>query len=265
MGLDATSNGQGETREWGRTMAMDAQVTQNDRLQPNNWGYKLLPHALSPTPSDWILYWQHLLAAHCTVLDLACGAVAHLRHLRSGGLVTRVDRNAEALAPWLHLGEMLPADLENGPWPFSATPVLAVIVTNYLCLPRCCVRLTAWPRWGAAVRNLCPRPRRLWTPQARQDHLAAGSCSACVLAGTSWRTAWRADQPDPARVVQRIAAVRPASDAADTLRPLQANNDLTNLFDQINHCFAMNGKNRRKNTPIQITKMAVFLLPSAFF
>jgi len=36
------------------------------------------------------------------------------------------------------------------------------------------------------------------------------------------------------------------------------------LFRQINHCFAINGKNRRKNTPIQITKMAVFFSPRPF-
>ena len=64
-----------------------------------------------PPPSDWILRWQHLLAPHCTVLDLACGAGRHLRHFaQQGHLVTGVDRNAEALAPLAHLGEVLPAD-----------------------------------------------------------------------------------------------------------------------------------------------------------
>ena len=61
-----------------------------------------------PPPSDWILRWQHLLAPHCTVLDLACGAGRHLRHFaQQGHRVTGVDRNAEALAPLAHLGEVL--------------------------------------------------------------------------------------------------------------------------------------------------------------
>lgn len=143
-----------------------------------------------PPPSDWILRWQHLLAAHCTVLDLACGAGRHLRHFaQRGHRVTGVDRNAEALAPLVHLGEMLPADLENGPWPLAQRQFAAVIVTNSSGGPAGPNCVTAWPQEGCCCTKPLPTATPpMDTPGGQNFYCSRASCSACVLAGTSWRT-----------------------------------------------------------------------------
>ena len=88
-------------------------------------------------PSEWLLRWQHLLPDNAHVLDVACGAGRHTRHLLSlGHQVTAVDRDAQALA---HLQDTtatcLLADLEQGDWPFEAHAFDAVVVTNYLWRP----------------------------------------------------------------------------------------------------------------------------------
>ncbi len=91
----------------------------------------------SPTPSDWIRRWAHLVPAGAPVLDVACGAGRHLVEFAGRGHpVTGVDRDPQALAAaaW-HLdgaGELVLADIENGPWPFAGRTFGAVVVTNYL-------------------------------------------------------------------------------------------------------------------------------------
>lgn len=77
-------------------------------------------------PSEWVRRWSHLIAPHSTVLDVACGAGRHLRHLRElGHTVVGVDRSAEALAACEGLGELVQADIENGPWPLQAASLAA--------------------------------------------------------------------------------------------------------------------------------------------
>ena len=45
-------------------------------------------------PSSWVQAWSHLLAAHGTVLDIACGHGRHMRHFKAlGHAVVGVDRN----------------------------------------------------------------------------------------------------------------------------------------------------------------------------
>ncbi|MFY8102896.1 MAG: class I SAM-dependent methyltransferase [Ramlibacter sp.] len=91
----------------------------------------------STAPSDWILRWAHLAPAGHPVLDVACGAGRHLMEFSGRGHpVTGVDRDPQALAAaaW-HLdgaGELVQADIENGPWPFAGQVFGAVVVTNYL-------------------------------------------------------------------------------------------------------------------------------------
>jgi SAM-dependent methyltransferase len=50
------------------------------------------------------------------VLDVACGSGRHLRWLAANGhAMTGVDRDAAALAGLQGLGELICADIENGP------------------------------------------------------------------------------------------------------------------------------------------------------
>jgi len=92
-------------------------------------------HGQEPT-SAWVARWSHLLAAGCTVLDLACGHGRHMRHFAAlGHPVTGLDRNPDAIAAVSTLGEAMCADIENGPWPLAGRTFGGVVVTNYLWRP----------------------------------------------------------------------------------------------------------------------------------
>lgn len=83
--------------------------------------------------SDWVKRWAHLIRPKASVLDLACGSGRHVRFLaEQGHAVTGVDRDVAALAPLQTFGEMIGADIENGPWPLPGRSFDAVVVTNYL-------------------------------------------------------------------------------------------------------------------------------------
>ena len=70
------------------------------------------------------------------MLDVACGSGRHVRWFAQRGCrVTGVDRDAAALEPLREFGEMVVADIENGPWPFAGRRFDAVVVTNYLWRP----------------------------------------------------------------------------------------------------------------------------------
>ena len=87
-------------------------------------------------PSAWVQRWTHLIPPQATALDLACGAGRHMRWLQAQGLqVTGVDRSPEAIAACAGLGELICADIENGPWPLPSRQFGAVVVTNYLWRP----------------------------------------------------------------------------------------------------------------------------------
>ena len=84
-------------------------------------------------PSAWIQRWSHLIAGQGDVLDIACGPGRHMQWLSDQGLkVTGVDRSPEALQSAARFGNVLHADIENGPWPFAGREFSGVVVTNYL-------------------------------------------------------------------------------------------------------------------------------------
>ena len=96
--------------------------------------------------SGWVQRWSHLVPAHGTVLDIACGQGRHMAWFAGRGhAVTGVDRSPDAIDAVRHLGEAVLADIENGPWPLmqgthaksGMTPRTfdAVVVTNYLWRP----------------------------------------------------------------------------------------------------------------------------------
>lgn len=159
--------------------------------------------------SDWIRRWSHLVPAGGSVLDVACGGGRHVRWFAArGARVTGVDRDAEALAPLQGLGEMVVADIENGPWPFASRQFDAVVVTNYLWRPLLPELVASVTIGGvllyetfAAGHETVGRPSRpdfLLQPgellRAVQGHLRVVGYEDGFLAG-------------PDRFVQRIAAV----------------------------------------------------------
>lgn len=101
------------------------------------------------TPSPWVVRWARAIRAGGRVLDVACGAGRHLRHLRALGYsVVGVDRDEQALAALAGLpgAELRVADIEGGPWPFSPDEFDGVVVTNYLHRP-------LFPHLVAALRS----------------------------------------------------------------------------------------------------------------
>lgn len=99
----------------------------------------------SGTPSAWVTRWLRPPLAGGTALDFACGSGRHLRWLAAQGWrCTGLDRDAAALEPLAGLGELVLADVENGPWPLAGRQFDAVVVTNYLWRP-------TWPALQALV------------------------------------------------------------------------------------------------------------------
>lgn len=184
-----------------------------------------MPHGVGE-PSDWVTRWAHLAAPDATVLDLACGGGRHLRWWAARGHpVTGVDRDPEALAGLGGLGEIIQADIENEAWPLASRQFGVVVVTNYL-----------WrPLLPAIVASVAPGGLLLYETFA-DGHAAHGRPSRpdfllqhgeLLQAASGLRVLGYEDGllAQPARCVQRIAAMRPADggiEAAHTVLPGQA-------------------------------------------
>ena len=103
--------------------------------------------------SPWVARWSHLVPAGGSVLDVACGHGRHSKlFFEKNHSIVSVDRSSDAiesLAQWcaqrsadqharaLHepphkAPELLVADIENAPWPFSGRQFDGIVVTNYL-------------------------------------------------------------------------------------------------------------------------------------
>ncbi|MBQ0959647.1 class I SAM-dependent methyltransferase [Ideonella sp. 4Y11] len=165
-------------------------------------------HDTSPPPSDWVRRWCGDLPPG-QALDLACGQGRHLRWLaRQGWRVTGVDRDAQALAGLQGLGEMLHADIENGPWPLDGRRFDLVVVTNYLWRPLLQHIIDAVAPGGRLVYETFAIGNERHGRPARPDFLLQPGelLQACrdlqVLGYESGQLR------SPERVVQRIAAQR---------------------------------------------------------
>jgi SAM-dependent methyltransferase len=161
-------------------------------------------------PSSWITRWAPAVPADATVLDLACGGGRHLRWWAARGhRVTGVDRDTAALAPLADLGEMIAADIEDGPWPLNGRQFDLVLVTHYLWRP-------LWPQILASVapgglllyETFAHGHEALGRP-SRPDFLLKPGELLEVCAG--WQVlGYEAGQlAQPPRIVQRIAVRRP--------------------------------------------------------
>jgi hypothetical protein len=170
----------------------------------------------SQAPSDWVVRWSHLLAPNSTVLDLACGWGRHVRYLASlGHRVIGVDKDAEALAGLQSDGEMIVADIENGPWPLAERQFGGIVVTHYL-----------WrDLWPHILASLAPNGVLIYETFAvgnetvgkpsRPDFLLQHG--ELLMRCADLRVVAYEDGflPHPDRFVQRIAAIRcPADNTA---------------------------------------------------
>jgi len=161
------------------------------------------------SPSEWVRRWSHLIAPGATALDVACGAGRHLRWLRGlGHEVTGVDRSAEALAACAGLGELVQADIENGPWPFAGRRFGAVVVTNYLWRPLLPAIVGSVAPGGVLIYETFAHGNETVGRPARPEFLLAPGELIQACAGLRVVAYEDGFLQAPERFVQRVTAVR---------------------------------------------------------
>lgn len=183
--------------------------------------------ACAPSPSDWLLRWQHLLAPASRILDIACGSGRHVRHLAAlGHQLTGIDRDSAALASLAAAcpqAELLEADLEQpqAPWPVAGRQFDAVIVTNYLWRPLWAQILASVQPGGLLLYETFSHGQADYGRPSRPEFLLRPGelLQQCALqAGWQVIAYENGLLPVPGRsqpkVVQRIAARKPHASAA---------------------------------------------------
>lgn len=167
------------------------------------------------TPSPWVQRWSHLLPAGYDVLDVACGHGRHMRWFAGRGHVAvGVDRSPEAVGAAAQFGQAVLADIENGPWPFTGRRFGGVVVTNYLWRPLLPAIVDSVAPGGVLLYETFAVGNETVGKPSRADFLLQPGelLRACEgLRVVAYEDGF-ADQP--ARFVQRVAAVRPAPDRA---------------------------------------------------
>lgn len=164
-------------------------------------------------PSEWVLRWAHLAPAGRPVLDVACGGGRYLLEFSERGHpVTGVDRDPQALAAaaW-HLdgaGELVQADIENGPWPFADRAFGAVVVTHYLWRPLLPTLVAAIEPGGVLLYETFATGQETVGRPSRPDFLLRPGELLAVCAGLRVVAYEDGFESAPDRFVQRVAAVR---------------------------------------------------------
>ncbi|ALK88652.1 class I SAM-dependent methyltransferase [Limnohabitans sp. 63ED37-2] len=163
-------------------------------------------------PSAWLQRWSHLIAPGSTVLDVACGAGRHMRYLALlGHQVTGVDRNPDAVAMAKSSGEVVCADIENGPWPFDGETFGCVVVTHYLWRPLLPKVVASVAPGGLLIYETFAAGNETVGKPSRPDFLLQPG--ELIKAAEGLRTVAYEDgfEASPDRFVQRIVAVRDES------------------------------------------------------
>ncbi len=168
----------------------------------------------SGAPSEWIVRWSHLLAPDASVLDVACGSGRHMRWFAGRGhTVTGVDRSPEAVAAAGAFGRVVEADIESGPWPFAGQVFDGVVVTHYLWRPRMADIVAAVAPGGVLLYETFASGNETVGKPSRPDFLLQPGELLAACAGLRVVAYEDGFEADPARFVQRIAAVREAGNA----------------------------------------------------
>ncbi len=174
-------------------------------------------------PSPWIQRWSPLIAPGSEVLDLACGAGRHMRHLAGlGHRPLGVDRSEEALASASAWGTPLQADIENEAWPLAGRQFGAVVVTNYLWRPLWPQILAAVQAGGVLLYETFAQGHETVGRPSRADFLLRPGELLQVAAQGGLRVVAYEDGflRAPERFVQRLAAVREVPAQAPARWPL---------------------------------------------
>jgi SAM-dependent methyltransferase len=162
------------------------------------------------TASPWIQRFSHLVAEGGTVLDVACGQGRHVHWFaQRGHPCLGIDRSQQALAALPTSAQGLCADIEEGAWPLPGAQFAAVIVTNYLWRALLPTIVASVAPGGVLLYETFADGNARFGKPSRPDFLLqpAELLRAC---GNALRVVAYEDGflDDPARCVQRIAAVR---------------------------------------------------------
>ncbi len=184
------------------------------------------PHAAllcQDVPSEWIKRWAHLVPPRGHVLDVACGSGRHLRWFHARGhAVTGVDRSAEAIAPLAPLGELVHADIEQGPWPFAGRGFDAVVVTHYLWRPLLPALAASVAPGGVLLYETFARGNGTVGRPSRPEFLLEPGELLAAFPGLRVIAYEDGFLPSPEQFVQRLAAVREAPCDGPPRHPLVA-------------------------------------------
>ena len=160
-------------------------------------------------PSPWVQRWTHLVPERGTVLDVACGRGRHMLWFAfHGRKVMGVDREPESVASVAPLGEALAADIENGPWPFAGRTFDGVVVTNYLWRPLLPAIVACVAPGGALIYETFAAGNETVGKPSRPDFLLQPGELLRACDGLHVVAYEDGFLEEPARFVQRIAAVR---------------------------------------------------------
>ena len=171
--------------------------------------------------STWVQRWSHLVAPGAPVLDVACGRGRHLHWFaQRGHSVTGIDRSADALQSLAGLAAASPvklvqADIELGPWPLMdgdrPRQFGAVVVTNYLWRALMPVLLDSLGDGGVLLYETFADGNASVGKPSRPDFLLQRGELLQVCRDLHVVAFEDGFCDNPARFVQRIAAVRTRS------------------------------------------------------
>jgi SAM-dependent methyltransferase len=170
-----------------------------------------MSHALHSglQPSEWVRRWSSLVTAPALVLDVACGSGRHLCWFAArGDRVTGVDRDSAAVNGLRDQGEIIVADIENGPWPLAGRRFDAVVVTNYLWRPLMPSILDALDDGGVLIYETFAVGNEAFGKPSN-PHFLLRPGELLDLAASLRIVAYEEGVLEsPARCVQRLAAMR---------------------------------------------------------
>jgi SAM-dependent methyltransferase len=166
--------------------------------------------------SAWVKRWSHLLAPGESVLDIACGQGRHMKWFsEQGHTVTGLDRSAEALDTAARFGRVILADLENAPWPLQngnhTQQFGAVVVTNYLWRPIFPLITASLASGGLLIYETFSAGNETVGKPSRSDFLLQPAELLGAFASLRVVAFEEGFLDQPARFLQRIAAVKPDS------------------------------------------------------